>query len=79
MHSTLFFAEIPNPGPDRPKSIDFPAFLTVSIIEGIRKESERQRFGINMATENKDAFGTSTPTEGQTDNTECTRHNYRFY
>ena len=28
MHSTLFFAEIPNPGPDSPKSIDFHGFLT---------------------------------------------------
>ena len=28
MHSTLFFAEIPNPGPDWPKSFDFCGFLT---------------------------------------------------
>ena len=28
MHSTLFFAEIPNPGPDWPKSVDFLVFLT---------------------------------------------------
>ena len=32
MHSTLFFAEIPNPGPDWPKSIDFRGFLTNFLI-----------------------------------------------
>ena len=32
MHSTLFFAEIPNPGADWPKSIDFHVFLTNFLI-----------------------------------------------